>query len=58
MSYFKAKLIKIGWNLHKDRHISQLNKIESRNKPVLKQSIDFTQKCQGSSTGKKNSFFF
>lgn len=39
MSYFKAELIKIGWNLHKDRHISQLNKIESRNKPAHKQFI-------------------
>lgn len=39
MSYFKAELIKIGWNLHTDRHISQLNKIESRNKPAHEQFI-------------------
>lgn len=35
-TYFKANLITIGWNLHKDRHINQLKRIESRNKSIHK----------------------
>ena len=55
-NYFKAMQIKIGWILHKDRHITQLNKIESRNKSAHKWPIDFRQKWQGNSMGKGNSF--
>lgn len=55
-NYFKGKLIKIRWNLPKNKHINQLNKIKFRSKSIHKWSADFKQRCQDISLGKEKYF--